>query len=317
MLSGISQPFDPNVIIGLKDRDDAGVYRIGEKLAIIEHMDFFTPIVDDAFDFGQVAAANALSDIYAKGGRPLTAMNIVCFPSDTMDLSVLRDIIRGGVAKLNEAKVALLGGHSVMDPELKYGLSITGIIDPERVVTKRGARPGDVLILTKPLGVGIISTATKAGVADDKTVALAMKQMTALNKRASELMMEHQVHACTDVTGFGFLGVVAEMLEPTANGMFIFASKVPLLPNVHEYVKEGVIPAGTHRNRDFRASMIESRLPDETMFILFSPETSGGLIMAVPEIEGDTLVTEMRKAGIDAAIVGEVTSAPAGKIKVV
>lgn len=316
-MKGISQPFDPNVIIGLPDRDDAGVYRLGENLAIVEHVDFFTPIVDDPYDFGQIAAANALSDIYAKGGRPLTAMNIVCFPNETMDIAVLREIIRGGVDKLTEAHVVLLGGHSVMDKELKFGLSVTGVINPNRVIRKVGARPGDVLVLTKPLGVGIISTAVKAGMADEKTVALATKQMTMLNVKAAALMTQHQVHACTDVTGFGFLGVLSEMLGPANTGMFIYANQVPLLPNVREYVKTGLIPAGTQRNRDFYSRFIETTLPDETMFILFTPETSGGLIMAVPETQGEPLIKQMREAGLEAAIVGEVVSAPAGKIKVV
>ncbi len=317
MLSGISQPYDPNVIIGLEHRDDAGVYRLGENLAIVEHMDFFTPIVDDPYDFGQIAAANALSDIYAKGGRPLTAMNIVCFPSETMDMGILREIIKGGVDKLTEAKVVLLGGHSVMDPEMKYGLSVTGVIDPAKVLRKIGAWPGDVLVLTKPLGVGIISTAVKAGMADEKTTALATRQMTTLNRKAAEIMLEHQVHACTDVTGFGFLGVISEMLEPANTGIFVYASQVPFLPNVKEYIKMGIVPAGTHRNRDFHSRFIETRLPEEDLFGLFAPETSGGLIMAVPENQGTPLVSRMREAGVEAAIVGEVVSSPAGKIRVV
>ena len=317
MLSGISQPFDPNVIIGLEDRDDAGVYRIGENLAIVEHLDFFTPIVDNPYDFGQIAAANALSDIYAKGGRPLTAMNIVCFPNETMELNVLRDIIRGGIDKLNEAHVMLVGGHSVTDPELKYGLSVTGVIDPNKVIRKLGARPGDVLVLTKPLGVGIISTAVKAGMVDEKTVALATKQMATLNKKAAELMLEHRVHAATDVTGFGFLGVLSEMLEPASTGFFIYLNQVPLLPNVREYIRKGLIPAGTHRNWEFHAHFVETSLSKETMFAFFAPETSGGLIIAVPGNQGEPLVSRMREASIEAAIVGEVVSAPAGKIRVV
>jgi selenide,water dikinase len=293
------------------------VYRIADNLALIEHVDFFTPIVDNPYDFGQIAAANALSDIYAKGGRPLTAMNIVCFPNETMDLGVLREIIRGGVDKLNEAHVMLLGGHSVMDPELKYGLSVTGVIDPARVIRKHGVRPGDVLVLTKPLGVGIISTAVKAAMADVKIVDIATKQMATLNKTAAEIMLRYQVHAATDVTGFGFLGVLTEMLEPADTGMFIYADQVPLLPGIKELVKAGLVPAGTHRNRDFHSRFVETNLPVETMFVFFAPETSGGLIMAVPESQAEPLAKEMREAGVQAAIVGEVVSAPTGKIKVV
>jgi selenide,water dikinase len=316
-LKGINQPFDPNVVIGLADRDDAGVYRIGENLALIEHLDFFTPIVDNPYDFGQIAAANALSDIYAKGGRPLTAMNIVCFPNETMDIMVLREIIRGGVDKLTEASVMLLGGHTVMDPELKYGLSVTGVVDPNRVIRKHGARPGDVLILTKPLGVGIISTAVKVNMAVENTVALATRQMAELNKMAADIMLRHQVRAATDVTGFGFLGVLSEMLDSVNTGMFIYADRVPLLPGIKDLVKDGLIPAGTHRNRDFHGHFIETALPMEAMYIFFAPETSGGLIVAVPENQGEPMVKEMREAGILAAIVGEVVSAPVGKIRVV
>jgi selenide, water dikinase len=316
-LKGITQPHDPNVILGLEDRDDAGVYRISENQALIEHMDFFTPIVDNPYDFGQIAAANALSDIYAKGGRPLTAMNIVCFPNETMDIMVLHDIIRGGVDKLNEAHVMLLGGHSVMDPELKYGLSVTGVIDPDKIIRKHGARPGDVLVLTKPLGVGIISTAVKAEMADAKTVEMATKQMATLNKQAAEIMLRHQCHAATDVTGFGFLGVLSEMLEPASTGMFVYTDKVPLLPGIKDMVKQGLIPAGTHRNRNFHSRFIETNLSVETMFLFFAPETSGGLVMAVPESQGERTVKEMRDAGVAAAVVGEVVSSPVGKIRVV
>lgn len=293
------------------------MYRISENQALIEHIDFFTPIVDNPYDFGQIAAANSLSDIYAKGGKPLTAMNIVCFPNETMDIMVLRDIIRGGVDKLNEAHVMLLGGHSVMDPELKYGLSVTGVIDPMKVIRKHGARPGDVLILTKPLGVGIISTAVKAGMADESIVATATKQMATLNKTAAEIMLRHQCHAATDVTGFGFLGVLSEMLEQQKTGMFVYADKVPFLPGIREMVKQGIIPAGTHRNRDFHSHFIETNLPVETMFLFFAPETSGGLAIAVPESQGEACVNGMREAGVQAAIVGEVVSIPVGKIRVV
>jgi selenide,water dikinase len=293
------------------------VYRISENQALIEHIDFFTPIVDNPYDFGQIAAANALSDIYAKGGKPLTAMNIVCFPNETMDIMVLREIIRGGVDKLNEAHVMLLGGHSVMDPELKYGLSVTGVIDPKKVIRKHGARPGDVLVLTKPLGVGIISTAVKADMADSATVAAATRQMATLNKQAAEIMLRHQCHAATDVTGFGFLGVLSEMLEPQTTGMFVYAERVPLLPGIKEMVKQGIVPAGTIRNPDFHSHFIETSLPTETMFVFFAPETSGGLVMAVPENQGEACVKEMRDAGVQAAIVGEVVSTPVGKIRVV
>lgn len=280
-------------------------------------MDFFTPIVNDPFDFGQIAAANALSDIYVKGGRPLTALNIVCFPCETTDMTVLREIIRGGVAKLTEAGVALLGGHSVSDPELKYGLSVTGTINPQRFIRKRGARPGDVLLLTKPLGVGIISTAVKVDRAAGKTVDLATGQMKTLNKTAAEIMFRHQVHAATDVTGFGFLGVLTEMLEPGKTGFFVYADRVPLLPDIKDMVNDGMVPAGTYRNRDFYTPLVETDLTELSLYVFFTPETSGGLLMAIPENEGESAIREMQAAGIKAAIVGEVVSAVSGKIRVV
>ena len=207
--------------MGIERAEDAGVYKLTDELAIIQTMDFFTPIVDDPYTFGQIAVANALSDVYAMGGSALTAMNIVCFPEKTMDMSILKEILAGGLDKMHEAGVLLVGGHSVEDQELKYGLSVTGIIHPAKVVLNTGAEVGDVLILTKPLGTGIISTAIKGEVAGEEAVAKITRSMSALNRRASELMQEVGVHACTDVTGFGLLGHAAEMIEGTDVGMVI------------------------------------------------------------------------------------------------
>ncbi|GAG21171.1 unnamed protein product, partial [marine sediment metagenome] len=204
---------DPNLLVGLERGDDAGVYKLNDDLAIIQTIDFITPIVDDPYTFGQIAAANALSDVYAMGGKPLTAMNVVCFPIQNQDISVLGEILRGGWDKLREAEVALVGGHSIEDPELKYGLSVTGVVHPTKMVTKEGAKTGDKLILTKPLGTGIVSTAIKGGVAGEEAVARIAVSMTTLNKRASELMQEAGVHACTDITGFGLLGHACGMIE--------------------------------------------------------------------------------------------------------
>mgnify|MGYP000160519158 CR=1 FL=1 len=316
-LCGLELPFDPNVIVGLESRDDAGVYRLREDLAIIQTVDYFTPIVDDPYDFGQIAAANALSDVYAMGGRPVTAMNVVCFPRASMDISILRDILRGGIAKLSEAGVSLIGGHSVDDPELKYGLCVTGIVHPERVITKRGAREGDVLVLTKPLGSGIISTAMKAGLAGKEIIARLTQQMATLNKKASELMMDVPVHACTDITGFGLLGHACEMIEGTDVGMVIHISSVPLLSNIEEYARMGLIPGGTYRNREFRSHMIEAQVSDEMMLILFDAQTSGGLFISLPAKDGEGLVRRMHEEGIeDAAIVGQVVAEPKGKIRI-
>lgn len=299
--------------------EDAGVYKLSEELAIVQTLDFFTPVVDDPYIFGQVTAANALSDVYAMGGRPLTAMNIVCFPVKTMDMSILKEILAGGLDKLREAGVTLVGGHSVEDQELKYGLSITGIIHPAKVILNTGARAGDKLLLTKPLGTGIINTALKGGLADEGAVSRAIECMVTLNRKASELMMEVDVHACTDVTGFGLLGHACEMIEGTDVGMVIHSATVPLLPETERYARMGLIPAGTIRNRDFRLPMIElaTEISDERLLILFDAQTSGGLLISVPGQEADMLLQRMHEEGIEeATLIGEVTAESKGKITV-
>jgi selenide,water dikinase len=270
--------------------------------------------------FGQIAAANALSDVYAMGGKPITAMNLVCFPIKDMGIDILREILHGGADKLKEAEVNLVGGHSVEDSELKYGLSVTGIVHPDKIVTNRGAEPGDKLILTKPIGTGIVNTAVKAGLADDKTVAEATASMAALNAAASELMLEAGVNACTDATGFGLLGHACEMVLKSAVGFRIDHSKVPLFPNVVKLAEMGLIPAGTYRNRDFRKPMVEfSRgLPEWLEVVLFDPQTSGGLLIAVSPEKSESLIEKMHNAGIDnAAIIGEAIDNPKAKIFVV
>ena len=280
-------------------------------------MDFFTPIVDDAYTFGQIAAANALSDVYAMGGKPLTALNIVCFPREILDISVLKDILAGGLDKMREAGVILVGGHSVEDPELKYGLSVTGTIHPARVVLNSGARAGDRLILTKPLGTGIIATAIKAGVAGEAAVAAIVVSMSALNRRASELMLAAGVHACTDVTGFGLIGHAAEMVDRTEVGMVIQASAVPCFPGARELAEMGMLPGGLQRNRDFRQHMVsfESGVPPYLADIICDPQTSGGLLIALPEEKAPGLLDRLHAEGITgAAIIGEVVAEPKGRI---
>ena len=312
-------PFDPNLIVGLEGFEDAGVYKLTDDLAIIQTVDFFTPIVDDPYAFGQISVANALSDVYAMGGKPLTAMNIVCFPSKTMDISILRDILRGGMDKLTEAEVTLVGGHSVDDPELKYGLSVTGVIHPDKVVLNSGVKPGDRLILTKPLGTGIINTTIKANMADADTVIAVTGQMTMLNRKASELMQEIEVHACTDVTGFGLLGHACEMVQNTGIGFEIDHASVPIMPRTKEWAQMGLIPAGTYRNRDFRAEMVEfsKNLPVWVSDVLFDPQTSGGLLISVAAGNADNLVGMLRSAGYtEAAVVGSVIPDVPGKILV-
>ena len=305
--------------MGIESAEDAGVYKLREDLAIVQTLDFFTPIVDDPYTFGQVAAANSLSDVYAMGGKPIVAMNIVCFPINKMDISILQEILKGGLDKMREAEVLLVGGHSVEDDELKYGLSVTGTIHPAKVLTNRGARAGDSLILTKPLGTGIINTALKGGMADENSVYKSIECMSTLNKKASELMTEVVVHACTDVTGFGLLGHACEMIEGEDVGMMIYSSKVPILPGTEEYAMIGLIPGGTIRNRDFRLFMIEraAEITDEKLLILFDAQTSGGLLASVPEQMAHTLLERLHQEGVrEAAIVGEVVSEPKGKIVV-
>jgi len=311
---------DPNLIVGMEHGEDAGVYKLRDDLAIIQTVDFFTPIVDDPYTFGQIAVTNALSDVYAMGGRPLTAMNIVCFPVKKMDMAILREILRGGLDKMREAGVLLVGGHSVEDDELKYGLSVTGVIHPDSVLLNRGGKAGDCLILTKPLGTGIISTALKGGVADEWLVAKSITAMTTLNKTAAELMIETpNIHACTDVTGFGLLGHAAEMIEGSDVGMVIHASSVPFFPEIREFVEIGILPAGLHRNRDFRMSIVDRGpdCPDWMVDVLFDPQTAGGLLIAVSEDYAEDLIRKMHDRGIrEAAIIGEIVAEPKGRVRV-
>jgi len=293
------------------------VYRLSDDLAIIQTIDFFTPIVDDPYVFGQIAVANALSDVYAMGGKPLTALNVVCFPIQSMDISVLRQILAGGLEKMAEAGVVLVGGHSVEDQELKYGLSVTGTVHPRMLVTKEGARPGDRLILTKPLGTGIINTALKGGIADSDVVGKAVRYMVALNRTASELMQETGATACTDVTGFGLLGHACEMVQDSEVGMRIKVDSVPVIPKAVEFAQIGLVPGGTHRNKEFRAGMIEGslELPEYMKDVLFDPQTSGGLLSAVSPAKADSLLTKLHEAGLtEAAIIGEVVGQPEAKI---
>jgi selenide,water dikinase len=297
--------------------EDAGVYKLTEQLAIVQTLDFFTPIVDDPYAFGQIAAANALSDVYAMGGQPLTAMNIVCFPEKTMPISVLKDILVGGLDKMHEAGVVLVGGHSVEDEELKYGISVTGTIHPAKVVLNIGARAGDRLILTKPLGTGIISTAIKGNMAGEEAAARITKSMSALNQKAAELMQAIGVNACTDVTGFGLLGHAAEMIEGTSVGMVIDSAAVPFFPEAKELAEMGMIPGGLHRNRDFRKNMvdIDSSVPQYLADILFDPQTSGGLLISVPKLKASKLLERLQKEGVpEAVVIGEVVAEPKGRI---
>ena len=312
---------DPRLLTGLEHAEDAGVYKISDELAIVQTVDFFTPTVDDPFTFGQIAAVNALNDIYAMGGTPLTAMNIVCFPIKTMDKSVLQEVLRGGLDKMREAGVLLVGGHSVEDNEIKYGLSVTGTIHPAKVLYNRGGRPGDRLILTKPLGTGIVGTALKAGVAGTALVQKATACMCELNKKAADLMIAAgNIHSCTDVTGFGFFGHACEMIEDSDIGLKIVSGSIPVLEGVRELVEGGYNPGGLYRNRNFRTHLVEKApsCPDWIFDVCFDPQTAGGLLFSLPATHADVLVDTMRGAGIvEAAIVGEVVSDHPGKILIV
>ena len=318
-LCGLDLPVDQNLLVGLEQADDAGVYRVSDDIALVQTIDFFPPMVDDPYSFGQIAAANALSDVYAMGGTPKTAMNIVAFPSKTLDISVLRTIIDGGLSKMREAGVVLVGGHTVEDSELKYGLSVTGYIHPNRILTKKNLQTGDCLILTKPLGTGIVSTAIKAGMADQSLIDRVTLAMATLNREAALVMETFSVHACTDITGFGFLGHLAEMVVDSGHSVRIRSELVPMYSEALEWADMGLIPAGTYNNRSFRGSFVDfdSKVPQRVQDLLFDPQTSGGLLIAVAHNEAVKLVDALKAKGIEvAAIVGEVVAEPVERIVV-
>ncbi len=312
-------PRDENLIVGLDRADDAGVYKVTDDLAIIQTVDFFTPIVDDPYWFGQIAAANAMSDVYAMGGVPKTAMNLVAFPIKEMDIAILREIIQGGLDKMREADVVLVGGHSVEDKELKYGLSVTGFIHPDRVLTKKTLRIGDRLILTKPLGTGIINTAIKAALASPEIIGIVTHLMAGLNRKAAEAMASYSVHACTDITGFGLLGHLTEMVQGSGCGVRLDSKSVPVLPETISYAGTGLIPAGAYRNREFYQSTIhfDPSVDRVLQDILFDPQTSGGLLICVDTRSAQTMLDCLREKGVsEAAIIGEVVSEPRERIVV-
>lgn len=304
-------PSDDRVLIGADTADDAGVYKISEELALIQTLDFFPPVVDDPYDFGRIAAANALSDVYAMGGTPKTAMNIVAFPAETMDLQVLREILGGGIDKLREAETVLLGGHTIVDTELKYGLSVTGFVHPRRILANRGLRVGDCLLLTKPLGVGIVNTAVKAGLAERKTIKRVTEQMATLNLVAARVMHAFTITACTDVTGFGLLGHLAEMIAGTGTRVRLDAASVPYIAEARDFAAIGMVPAGAYRNRDFRRNMVVMAEAFDPLVrdILFDPQTSGGLLIGCPEKEAPALARRLIEEGVEeAAIIGRVVT---------
>jgi selenide,water dikinase len=299
-------PFDhPDLIVGTETSDDAGVFRLRPDLAIVNTVDFFTPIVDDPYTFGRIAAANALSDIYAMGAEPTTALNIVAFPRGKLDLEVLGDIIRGGAERARAAGAVVVGGHSIIDNELKYGMAVTGVIHPDRVIRNVGVQPGDALILTKRLGTGIVSTALKRRKASAASVRAAVDSMTELNKTASAVMRRFPVHACSDVTGYGLLGHAFEMADASRVTVILEAKKMPLLPGARRLAAQGYLTGGCRRNRDFLKDRLEidPAVSSDLVEIAFDPQTSGGLLIALPQTEADTLLRELRAGDVDAATI--------------
>ena len=320
ILKELPLPKDPRVLVGLETSDDAGVYQLSDEVALVQTVDFFTPIVDDPFTFGQIAVANALSDIYAMGGIPLTAMNLVAFPIKSLSLSILKEILLGGLKKMGEAGAALVGGHSIEDQEVKYGLAVTGLVHPNKIVTNAKALPGDQLVLTKPLGTGIISTALKGGVASKEAERKMMESMIALNRKASEGMKALGAHACTDITGFGFIGHALEMASASQVGMVIRSNDIPIFREALEYARLGLIPGGGHSNRQFFSCRVDRdpKVSALRMDLLYDPQTSGGLLISLPMGETARLVETLQKKGdIDSCVVGEVVKGPPGQIKII
>jgi selenide,water dikinase len=310
---------DPAVLVGTATADDAAAYRIDEERAIVQTVDFITPIVDTPYEYGQIAAANSLSDVYAMGGRPLFALNIVCFPTQKIPLEVLGQILQGGRDKAREAGIEIVGGHSVEDPEPKYGLVVTGVVPAGKILTNAGAQPGDVLVLTKPLGSGILSTALKRRLLSDSAAQQVTEIMATLNRAAAEALEGLQVHALTDVTGFGLLGHLTEMVDGSGVSARINVSEVPVLDEVEPLVRQSIFPGGATRNLSRVASKIrwDSAIDDETRLILADPQTSGGLLVAIAPEDLDQLLNRLTNASVPAcAVIGEITSRSSVTIEV-
>ncbi len=320
LLRNLPAVTDPRVLIGAATADDAAVIRIAPDRALVFTTDFFTPIVDDPFDFGQVAAANALSDVYAMGGAPIAALGIVGFPDATLPVEVLAEILRGGALKAKEAGIDVVGGHTIKTDEPIYGLAVVGEVHPDRIVSNAGAHPGDSLVLSKPLGLGIITTANKNDVDHRGAIGEAIRVMAELNRSACEAMLEIGVHAATDVTGFGLLGHLRNVCAASRVSARIRTGAVPVLEAARTYVAEGVAPGGTHANWRFLADWVTwgEGVSKEEQLLLADAQTSGGLLMAVPAGRGPELVAALERRGtLAAAIVGEITDGPAGRIEVV
>jgi selenide,water dikinase len=312
VLGKLARQQDPKVLVGFDTADDAGVYLVAPNLALVQTVDFFTPIVDDPYTFGQIAAVNALSDVYAMGGVPVSALAMVCFP-EKGDVDVLERILAGGLSKMIEAGCTVIGGHSIRDPEIKFGYAVTGTVDPKRVMANSGARAGDCLVLTKALGTGVISTAIKKGQALPEWIAGASESMTTLNKRASEIALHYDVHGMTDITGFGLIGHARELALASGVSLEIKSRELRILPGALESIRAGFIPGGLKANREFAECVVETKgsVSDEVFTLLFDPQTAGGLLISVGAADCDSLVGQLRAAGMPGACIGRVL--PEGK----
>ena len=309
VLGKLARQHDPNVLVGFDTADDAGVYQITPELALVQTVDFFTPIVDDPYAFGQIAATNSLSDVYAMGGRPISALTLVCFPENG-DVTILEQMLAGGLSKMVEANCTVIGGHSIRDEEMKLGYSVTGMVHPGRVLTNSGAKASDRLIFTKAVGTGVISTAIKRGHADEAWVRGAVRAMTTLNKAAAEVATsgDFAVHALTDVTGFGLIGHAREMALGSGVSVRLFAGKVPLLEGALECVRSGDIPGGLKANRGFAEGCVEytGDVPEDVRTLLYDPQTAGGLLISVVEADAGRMMAQLIDAGVNAVQIGEV-----------
>lgn len=295
-----------NLIVGIETSDDAAVYKLNDEMAVIQTLDFFTPVVDDPYTFGQIAAANSLSDIYAMGGKPTVALNIVCFPT-CLSIDILGEILKGGADKVLEAGAVVIGGHTVEDSEPKYGLSVMGLVHPDKILKNYGSKVGDVVIITKPLGLGIINTAIKGEVACKEAYNKAVKVMTTLNKYAGEIVVKYNLSACTDVTGFGIMGHGYEMASASKVTLKIYSGKVPYIEEAREYAQMGLVPAGSYNNRNYLEGKYQFKNIDEWMKdILFDPQTSGGLLITCSKVEGDKIMKQLLSLEMPSAIIGEV-----------
>ena len=304
---------DENLLVGFDKSDDASVYKVSDQLALVQTVDFFPPIADDPYTFGAIAAANALSDVYAMGGEPKLALNIMAVPRELPKEAVHR-LLQGGYEKAYEAGVIITGGHSILDPEPKYGLAVTGFVHPDKVLTNSGAKPGDVLLLTKPLGIGVLTTAAKGELAEPETMAYAVKLMTTLNKAARDAMVKYRVHACTDVTGFGLLGHGTEMAQGSGVELHIHTAGLKLIPEALEFARMGILPEGMYRNRSFAEPHVDpGQVPLEIQDLLYDPQTSGGLLMAVDPADAEALFAELRDSVPAAQWIGEAAPYRGGK----